>query len=113
ARPRAVIYGRGPDRWGGRSTGGVMRIGEIEILPVIDGTARVEPTEAFTGTTDDDWSPHRGLLDENGMLELALGGFLIRSGDRVALIDVGVGAESPLPLLSGGAFLESLSSHGV
>jgi glyoxylase-like metal-dependent hydrolase (beta-lactamase superfamily II) len=90
-----------------------MRIGEIEILPVIDGTARVEPTEAFTGTTDDDWAPHRGLLDDNGLLELALGGFLIRTGDRVALIDVGVGAQSPLPLLSGGAFLESLSSHGV
>jgi glyoxylase-like metal-dependent hydrolase (beta-lactamase superfamily II) len=90
-----------------------MRIGEIEILPVIDGTARVEPTEAFTGTNDDDWTPHRGLLDENGLLELALGGFLIRSGDRVALLDVGVGANSPLPLLPGGAFLDSLAGHGV
>jgi len=90
-----------------------MRIGEIEILPVIDGTARVEPTEAFTGTNDDDWTPHRGLLDENGLLELALGGFLIRSGDRVALLDVGVGANSPLPLLPGGDFLDSLAGHGV
>ena len=90
-----------------------MKVGEIEILPVIDGSARIEPTEAFTGTTDEDWAPHRGLLDENGMLELALGGFLIRSGDRVAILDVGVGQHSPLPLLSGGEFLQSLASHGV
>ena len=90
-----------------------MKVGEIEILPVIDGSARIEPTEAFTGTTDEDWAPHRGLLDENGMLELALGGFLIRSGDRVAIVAVGVGQHSPLPLLSGGEFLQSLASHGV
>jgi len=90
-----------------------MKIGEIEILPVIDGSAKLQPTMAFTGTTEADWAPHRGLLDENGMLELAMGGFLIRGGDRVAIVDAGVGAQSPLPLLSGGAFLESLSSHGV
>jgi glyoxylase-like metal-dependent hydrolase (beta-lactamase superfamily II) len=89
-----------------------MQVGEIEILPVIDGSARVEPTMAFAGTTDADWVPHRGLLDDNGMLELAMGGFLIRSGDRVAIVDAGVG-QSPVPLISGGAFLDSLASHGV
>ena len=89
-----------------------MKIGDIEILPVIDGSARLEPTAAFAGTTDADWAPHRALLDENGMLELALGGFLIRSAERVAIVDAGVG-QSPLPLLAAGAFLESLASHGV
>jgi glyoxylase-like metal-dependent hydrolase (beta-lactamase superfamily II) len=89
-----------------------MMVGEIEILPVHDGSARLRPTMAFTGTTEADWAPHRGLLDEDGMLELALGGFLVRSGERVAIVDAGVG-ESPVPLLSGGAFLESLAGHGV
>jgi glyoxylase-like metal-dependent hydrolase (beta-lactamase superfamily II) len=89
-----------------------MKVGDIEILPVIDGSARLQPTIAFTGTTDADWEPHRGLLDEDGMLELAMGGFLIRSADRVVIVDAGVG-QSPLPLLSGGAFLESLATHGV
>ena len=56
--------------------------------------------------------PHLALLDENGMLELAIGGFLIRSAERVAIVDAGVG-QSPLPLLICGAFLESLASHGV
>jgi glyoxylase-like metal-dependent hydrolase (beta-lactamase superfamily II) len=80
--------------------------------PVIDGSARLSPTAAFAGTTDADWAPHRALLDENGMLELAMGGFLIRSAERVAIVDAGVG-QSPVPLLTGGAFLESLASHGV
>jgi glyoxylase-like metal-dependent hydrolase (beta-lactamase superfamily II) len=90
-----------------------MKVGEIEILPVIDGSARMEPTAAFTGTTEEDWAPHRGLLDENGKVDIALGGFLIRSGDRVAIVDAGVGPDSPLSLLPGGAFLDSLAAHGV
>jgi glyoxylase-like metal-dependent hydrolase (beta-lactamase superfamily II) len=90
-----------------------MYIGDIEILPVIDGTARVQPTQAFTGTTDSDWAPHRSLLDESGRLELTMGGFLVRTGDRVAIVDAGVGANSPVPFLPGGAFLDSLAAHGV
>jgi glyoxylase-like metal-dependent hydrolase (beta-lactamase superfamily II) len=89
-----------------------LQVGDIEILPVIDGSARVEPTMAFTGTTKEDWTPHGGLLDDNGMIEMAMGGFLVRTADRVAIIDAGVG-QSPLPLLSGGAFLDSLAVHGV
>jgi len=89
-----------------------MKIGDIDILPVIDGGARVEPTMAFTGTTEADWTPHRGLLDAEGKLELAMGGFLIRTADRVAIVDAGVG-QSPVPLLTGGAFLDSLAAHGV
>ena len=30
-----------------------MKIGDIDIQPVIDGEARVPPTMAFTGTTDE------------------------------------------------------------
>jgi glyoxylase-like metal-dependent hydrolase (beta-lactamase superfamily II) len=89
-----------------------MKVGEIDIMPVIDGSALLEPTMAFTGTTDEDWAPHRGLLDADGKLELAMGGFLIRSADRVAIVDAGVG-QSPVPILTGGAFLESLAALGV
>src|SRR5688500_19604703 len=89
-----------------------MKVGDIEVLPVIDGGARVPPTMAFTGTTDDDWAPSRGLLGAHRLLEFAMGGFLIRSGDRVALVDLGVG-ESPIPGFTGGGFLDSLAGHGV
>src|SRR5436190_21034656 len=44
---------------------------------------------------------------------MALGGFLLRSGDRVAVIDAGIGPDSPMPFMQGGRFLDSLAAHGV
>lgn len=89
-----------------------MRIGEIEIHPLIDGTARFPPTAAFVSTTDDDWAPHRGLLGEDGLLELAMGGFLFRTGDRTVVVDAGVGPD-PIAFFRGGQLLESLSAQGL
>ena len=37
-----------------------MKIGDIEILPVLDGSARIPPTAAYAGTTEEDWAPHGG-----------------------------------------------------
>ena len=95
-----------------------MQVGRYEILPVLDGEARFQPTLAFAGTTEADWAPHRALLDADGMLPLTLGGFLLRGGaaGRVVLIDVGIGARqigSGLGALGGGRFLESLAGHGL
>ena len=77
-----------------------MKLGGISINPVIDGTARIVPSYAYTiansgsntqGLRAEDWLPHLALLDKDGMLEQAIGGFLIRSGDRVLLVDAGLG----------------------
>jgi glyoxylase-like metal-dependent hydrolase (beta-lactamase superfamily II) len=98
-----------------------MHVGNISIEPVIDGVVRLPPTDAYRGmgaaagargTDDADWAPHRGLLAEDGMLEMALGGFLVRTGDRVALVDTGVG-ELDRGIFRGGAFLDSLAAFGV
>jgi len=88
-----------------------MRVGELEILPVIDGVARLPISEPFLGMPAEAWAPHRQFLNADGMLELALGGFLLRGNGRVALIDTGVGAMSGL--FAGGAFLDHLASYGV
>ena len=73
-----------------------MRVGEYEIVPVLDGAVRMPPSRMFRNTTDADWEPHRALLGEDGLLELALGGFLIRGGTagRVVLERVRV-SETP------------------
>lgn len=69
-----------------------MRINDIEVSPVIDVIGRSKPTELFLGTAEVDWLPHRALLDHDGMLESAIGGFLIRGcGDRLILVDAGLG----------------------
>ena len=75
-----------------------MKIGDIEILPVLDGSALIPATAAYAGKTEEDLAPHRGLLDPDGRLEMAFGGFLVRAGDRVGLIDAGLGPRAPRPL---------------
>jgi glyoxylase-like metal-dependent hydrolase (beta-lactamase superfamily II) len=99
-----------------------MQIGAIEILPILDGTALIEPTEAYRQGLDDgsaglggeeeDWALHRSFLDANGKMELALGGFLTRIGDRTVLIDAGVGARS-VGGFPGGRMLANLADAGV
>lgn len=69
-----------------------MRINDLEVLPVIDTVGRSKPTEQYLGTTCEDWAPHRNLLDDEGLLVTAIGGFLIRGcGERVVLVDAGLG----------------------
>jgi glyoxylase-like metal-dependent hydrolase (beta-lactamase superfamily II) len=88
-----------------------MRVGELEILPVIDGVARLPISEPFIGMPAEAWAPHRQFLDADGMLELAIGGFLLRGNGRVVLIDTGVGQGGGA--FVGGAFLDNLAAHGV
>lgn len=90
-----------------------MKVGDIEILPVLDGSMRIPATAVYAGKTEEDLAPHRGLLDPDGRIEMTFGGFLVRAGDRVGLIDAGLGPESPTPYMSGGQLLDSLAGHGV
>jgi hypothetical protein len=92
-----------------------MRIGEIEVLPVFDGfgyeVARdvlLRPGDAGT----DPWARHEARLDPHGRLEFTLGGFLVRTGDRVILVDAGAGTIDT-GQYRGGQFLASLREHGV
>ncbi len=75
-----------------------MNIGELEIHSVFDGKATVPPGPTYAalgvvgkGAAPEDWAAHRDLLNEEGKLEIAMGGFLVRSGDRRILIDTGIG----------------------
>ena len=98
-----------------------MHVGDIEVAGVIDGIARAVPSEAYLwgigegsgrGVDDADWDPHRGLLADDGMLEMALGGFLLRSGDRLILVDAGIGVFDR-GVFKGGALLDNLAALGV
>jgi glyoxylase-like metal-dependent hydrolase (beta-lactamase superfamily II) len=89
-----------------------MRVGDIEILPVRDGVARFPISDPFLGMPEEAWLPHRQFLNSDEELELALGGFVVRDGDRVILIDTGVGRVDSGPF-KGGAFLTNLAALGV
>lgn len=89
-----------------------MQVGDLRIDPVIDGTGRFVPTKSFRGTTDEQWALHRDLLDDDGLLEFSMGGFLIRSENRTVLIDLGLGRKQFLGI-EGGGFLSELDRLGV
>jgi glyoxylase-like metal-dependent hydrolase (beta-lactamase superfamily II) len=90
-----------------------MRVGSLEVLPVYDGTGREPARESLTkpGVTDP-WACHEHLLDGNGDLDLTMGGFLLRTGDRTVLVDAGVGTIDNAKY-HGGRFLDSLRAAGV
>jgi glyoxylase-like metal-dependent hydrolase (beta-lactamase superfamily II) len=90
-----------------------MKVGAIEILPVLDGVGKEPAAEVLTRPgVPDAWSCHADLLDEHGVLHLDLGAFLVRTGDRTVLVDAGVGTIDN-GKYAGGGFLDSLRGLGV
>jgi glyoxylase-like metal-dependent hydrolase (beta-lactamase superfamily II) len=97
-----------------------MKIGDIEILPVVDGTVSLSPRRVYgmkevvagqRGYDIADWAPHRYLLDGDGKVELTQGGYLVLTADRVVLIDAGI-ADLGFGPFWGGQMLDSLRALG-
>ncbi|WP_327682279.1 MBL fold metallo-hydrolase [Kitasatospora sp. NBC_00458] len=90
-----------------------MRIGDIEILPVRDGTGR-EAARDILGRPGvaDPWECHAEHLHPDGSLELPLGGFCVRTGDRVVLVDTGLGRHDD-GRYTGGALPDALAAYGI
>jgi glyoxylase-like metal-dependent hydrolase (beta-lactamase superfamily II) len=64
------------------------------------------------GPAESDWEPYRDLLRPDGDMDMPVGAFLVRTGDRVMLIDTGMGPNPPLPCI-GGQLLSRLAALGV
>jgi glyoxylase-like metal-dependent hydrolase (beta-lactamase superfamily II) len=89
-----------------------MQLGQLRIDPILDGTGRFSPTMSFQGSTDEQWAAHQDLLDEDGLLPFAMGGFLVRGGDRTVLIDAGLGHGTVMGI-TGGQLLDNLAAAGA
>jgi glyoxylase-like metal-dependent hydrolase (beta-lactamase superfamily II) len=74
-----------------------MLIGDIEILPVIDGRiiGRLQSTKPLPDEGSSIWRQQHGMFQPGGLIESTVGGFLVRSGDRLVLVDAGLGPASP------------------
>jgi glyoxylase-like metal-dependent hydrolase (beta-lactamase superfamily II) len=90
-----------------------VNVGAIAIAPILDGVGREPAAEVLTRPgVPDAWACHADLLDEHAGLHLDLGGFLVRTRERVVLVDAGVGTIDN-GKYAGGRFLESLREQGV
>jgi glyoxylase-like metal-dependent hydrolase (beta-lactamase superfamily II) len=91
----------------------LMRIGTLEILPVIDSEMRVPAARVFRDRTAADWEPHRDLLENGESVVMTMGGFLVRGDGMVALVDLGIGGYQMMGQQFDGRFMQSLAQHGV
>jgi len=79
-----------------------MRIGWIEIDPVLDGSilAKLHASKPFPAPGSPQWEDQHGIFRDDGLIESTLGAFLVRAGDRVVLVDAGGGQALPEPYVS-------------
>jgi glyoxylase-like metal-dependent hydrolase (beta-lactamase superfamily II) len=94
-----------------------MKLGDIEIEGVRDGTTYLPPD--FFGPAEGD--AHAAILAEDGRIQLPIAGFVVHSGEKCVLMDAGMGPVSMewqpdrgLPVkLEGGGLPASLAAIGV
>jgi glyoxylase-like metal-dependent hydrolase (beta-lactamase superfamily II) len=94
----------------------MINIGQISVTPVVDSVVHFVPTQAYETMSAVDWSRHAALLDDEGYLRLTLGGYVVRTRDRVILIDAGVGPEDrpgKKATMPGGKMLDNLRASGT
>jgi glyoxylase-like metal-dependent hydrolase (beta-lactamase superfamily II) len=90
-----------------------MRVGTLTVDLVYDGYGdQVARDILHVPGKPDAWDKCGHYVDGAGNIQLICGGYLLRSGDRVVLIDAGIG-EYEDEQWHGGQFLDSLRGLGV
>lgn len=91
-----------------------MRVGEIEVTPVADGSFRASPAYFGPEATAEN---HEDLFSRHGKAWLPIGCFLLRAAGRLVLVDAGMGPamrdDGGARLLVGGQLLTGLRAAGV
>lgn len=94
-----------------------LSLGRHSITPVLDSVVRAPAGRLYSNTPVEAWAPHHDLLAPGGFVELFMGGYLVHSGDRVVLVDAGVGPDGwKAPsgaFIPGGYLLDNLRVGGV
>ncbi len=93
-----------------------MRIGALEVMTVSDGRLAMDPDRLFASPQADEW--RRVVdLDHAGKVQFSVNCVLVRSGERLILLDTGTGRDEPLLAARYGGdcgrLLESLRALGV
>ena len=65
-----------------------MKVGDIDVVPLSDGTAVMPPKAFWVGF---DFDRHPDVLAPDGNLHMPIGCYLVRTGDQTVLLDAGMG----------------------
>jgi glyoxylase-like metal-dependent hydrolase (beta-lactamase superfamily II) len=74
-----------------------MNVGDIVVEPALDGhiLSKLHGTRPFPPADSPQMADQDGMVHPDGLVESTLGGFLVRSADRVVLVDAGGGPPIP------------------
>src|SRR5436190_9240512 len=93
----------------------MVEVGVIHVVAVDDGVGRVTPAQLLAAGgaapgSDAGWErdEHRAFLDSEGRLEMPVGAFVVRTGERTILVDAGYGPEPPATVEGGASLLGHL-----
>ena len=89
-----------------------MKIGNVTIDAVLDGEFALDRSIPYPGIDPERWNGYESLLRDGTQIVNQLGGYLVRTDDHIALVDLGFGP-TQVPTWTSGAFLDSLSALGV
>lgn len=100
-----------------------IAVGDLEVTFVPDGAICGTPRGSYPGSPESLWRANPHLLDADGRFVMSLGALLVRSGERLVLLDLGWGPTeevifnhetgAPDGRIFGGALLEHLAGVGV
>ncbi|WP_433891063.1 MBL fold metallo-hydrolase [Streptomyces sp. CA-111067] len=91
-----------------------IAVGDTTVTYLPDGVGWALPEAFFPGS---DWSRYADQLDERGRFPVSIGSFLIRTGGRSILVDLGLGAvDFSIPnavWFTGGGLPAALAAEGL
>ncbi|MFF2039566.1 MBL fold metallo-hydrolase [Kitasatospora sp. NPDC058170] len=94
-----------------------ITIGTTTVTYLPDGHGWLDPAAIFPDSRPDGWATHAEFLDGEGRFPVSIGSFLIRTAERVVLVDLGLGAvDFAVPGIAefkGGELLASLAAEGL
>jgi glyoxylase-like metal-dependent hydrolase (beta-lactamase superfamily II) len=91
----------------------VMRVGNVEVMALIDAEAKAPCTALFPTIPQEAWEPYcEFLADDCKNMQLTIPSFIVRSGGNTLLIDSGIGAKDR-PLFPNGRLPDVLKEIDV
>jgi glyoxylase-like metal-dependent hydrolase (beta-lactamase superfamily II) len=95
-----------------------IRVGDISITYLPDGEGHFVPSGMFPASAPEAWAAHERWLDGDGRYVVTIGAFLVRTGDRTVIVDLGLGADVDIEIpefatARSGKLLDSLRSAGL
>lgn len=91
-----------------------LTVGRFSIYAIQDGVYHIAPASAFPASDTDAWKG--ATLDHEGMLGIGIGCFLVTDGDRVVMVDSGMGRWPEAPdkvRATAGLMPEGLKTLGI